>query len=138
MDDFSFIKQGQTETAVKGSVRRKINSLPSIMNIFNGSATVEEEFEKNRIKCSFATANGICTLGFTKSIPTKPMTLLKGNQLDKEKSKPIALVLRRKSGEAQFSKVIIGGEAELKYYFDNIKDLLSENLFPSETLNADD
>jgi hypothetical protein len=33
--DFDFCKQGQKESDVKGSVRRKINALPSIMYMFN-------------------------------------------------------------------------------------------------------
>lgn len=44
--DFDFCKKGQNEKEVKGSVRRKINSLPSIMNMFSTGTSVEEDFEK--------------------------------------------------------------------------------------------
>ena len=44
--DFDFCKSGQNESEVKGSVRRKINSLPTIMDIFNVGTSVEEDFEK--------------------------------------------------------------------------------------------
>ena len=47
--DFDFCKKGQNEKEVKGSVRRKINSLPSIMNMFSTGTSVEEDFEKNRM-----------------------------------------------------------------------------------------
>ena len=51
-NDFDFCKKGQNESEVKGSVRRKINSLPAIMNMFGIGTLVEEDFEKNRIRCS--------------------------------------------------------------------------------------
>jgi len=36
--DFDFIKPGQNEKEVRGSVRRKISSLPGMMNMFAGSS----------------------------------------------------------------------------------------------------
>lgn len=62
--DFDFCKKGPNEKEVKGSVRRKINSLPSIMNMFSTETSVEEDFEKNRIRCSLAAGNVSATLGF--------------------------------------------------------------------------
>ena len=62
--DFDFCKSGQNEKEVKGPVRRKINSLPSIMDIFSVGTTVEEDFEKNRIRCALAEGNVSATLGF--------------------------------------------------------------------------
>ena len=62
--DFDFCKSGQNESEVKGSVRRKINSLPSIMDMFNVGTSVEEDFEKNRIRCALAAGNVRATLGF--------------------------------------------------------------------------
>lgn len=61
--DFDFCKSGQNESEVKGSVRRKINSLPSIINMFNVGTFVEEDFEKNRIRCALAAGNVSATLG---------------------------------------------------------------------------
>lgn len=85
--DFDFCKKGQNEKEVKGSVRRKINSLQSIMNMFSMGTSVEEDFEKNRIRCSLAAGNVSATLGFFVAGNAKPMTLLKGNELHLSKAK---------------------------------------------------
>ena len=77
-NDFDFCKSGQNEREVKGSVRRKINSLPSIMNMFNVGTSVEEDFEKNRIRCVFAAGHVSATLGFIVAGKAKPMTLSVG------------------------------------------------------------
>ena len=49
--DFDFEKDGQTESEVKGSVRRKINSLPSIMYMFSGGTMVEGCIGSRKHKC---------------------------------------------------------------------------------------
>ena len=90
--DISFSKSGRSEAEIKGSVRRKIKALPNIIGIFSGVSSVEEDFSKNRIFCSFASANASCTLGFTFAADAKPMTLLSGNQLDKTASQSLTLV----------------------------------------------
>ena len=104
--DFDFCKSGQKKSEVKCSVRRKINSLPAIIDMFNVGTSVEEDFSKNRIRCSLATANISATLGFVVAGKAKPMTLLKGNELNSAKAKKLDLVLRRKSGEEKFSEMI--------------------------------
>lgn len=127
-EDFNFSKRGQSETAVKGSVRRKINALPLIMNMLRCGTMVEEDFSKNRINCSMATGKTECTLGFTASTPTKPMTLLKGNQLDGKKAKPISLVLGKSKGEAHFSRIVSGSVAELKNHLPDLEGCISQGL----------
>lgn len=126
--DYSFVKRGQSETEVKGSVRRKINAFPSVIGIFSSGTCVEEDFNKNRIRCSAAAGNNECTLGFTFSTPSKPMTLLKGNQLDMTKSKPLELVLRKESGSDKFDEIIVGNEETLKKYYSKIRSVLSDRL----------
>ena len=126
--DFDFAKEGQNEKEVKGSVRRKINSLSDMMNMFSGSAMVEEDFVKNRIKCSFATASPGVTLGFIVAGKAKPMTLLKGNELDSSKARRLDLVLRRKKGEDRFSEIIVGTEETLNKYRDCLGGLLSDDI----------
>ncbi|MCD8045994.1 MAG: PBECR4 domain-containing protein [Clostridiales bacterium] len=64
-DDFDFVKRGQSEAQVKGSVRRKINVLPEITSIFSASTKVEEDFVKNQVCCSFAAGKTTCTLVLT-------------------------------------------------------------------------
>lgn len=127
-DDFDFIKKGQKESEVKGSVRRKINVLPDVMNLFTETTVIEEDFEKNRIKCALAAGNTITTLGFVVTGKAKPMTLLKGNELNSAKSKSLDLVLRRKTGESKFTEMIIGNNKMLKEYKNSLDDVLAENL----------
>lgn len=135
-DDFDFCKSGQNESEVKGSVRRKINSLPSIMDMFNVGTSVEEDFEKNRIRCALAAGNISATLGFVVAGKAKPMTLLKGNELNSAKAKKLDLVLRRKSGESKFTEMLIGDENRLAEYKEVLSDLLSEGLL--SLINTDE
>ena len=127
-NDFDFCKSGQNESEVKGSVRRKINSLPSIMDMFNVGTSVEEDFEKNRIRCALAAGNVSATLGFVVAGKAKPMTLLKGNELSSAKAKKLDLVLRRKSGESRFTEILIGDGERLAEHKDALSGLLSEDL----------
>ena len=126
--DFDFCKSGQNEKEVKGSVRRKINSLPSIMDIFSVGTTVEEDFEKNRIRCALAAGNVSATLGFVVVGKAKPMTLLKGNELNTAKAKKLDLVLRRKSGDSRFNEMLIGDVTRLAEHKEALSDLLSDEL----------
>ena len=127
-NDFDFCKGGQSESEVKGSVRKKINSLPSIMDMFNVGTSVEEDFEKNRIRCALAAGNVSATLGFVVAGKAKPMTLLKGNELNSAKAKKLDLVLRRKSGESKFTEMMIGDAQRLAEHRETLNDLLSEAL----------
>lgn len=43
-DDFDFIKKGQDEKSVKGTVRRKIKALPDMMGLFRAGLLAEEDF----------------------------------------------------------------------------------------------
>lgn len=126
--DFDFVKDGQSESEVKGSVRRKINSLPGMMCMFAESTLVEEDFEKNRIRCSFATYGANVTLGFVVSGKARPMTLLKGNELNSSKSKRLDLVLRREKGEDKFSELLVGSKETLDEYREVLGDLLRDGL----------
>lgn len=108
ISDFDFYKRGQVEKAVKGTVRRKINVIKGIFRIFDNAAYVEEDFTKNNIRCSFATSDNNCTIGFTLDKPAKPKTLLKGNELNKENCRPIDVVIRRKVGTELFDTITYG------------------------------
>ena len=127
-DDFDFCKSGQNESEVKGSVRRKINSLPFIMDMFNVGTSVEEDFEKNRIRCALVAGNVSATLGFVVAGKAKPVTLLKGNELNSAKAKKLDLVLRRKSGESKFIEMLIGDAWRLIKCKEVLSGLLSEEL----------
>ena len=118
----------KNEKEVKGSVRRKINSLPSIMNMFSTGTSVEEDFEKNRIRCSLAAGNVSAKLGFFVAGNAKPMTLLKGNELNLSKAKNLDFVLRRRSGETKFSEIIVGSCEQLLEHKSAVNELLSDEL----------
>ena len=126
--DFDFSKKEQDEKIVKGTVRRKISVLPHMMNIFSKSLMVEECFQKNTVICSFATTDGQLTLGFIDSGKSRPKTLIKGDGLNKSKSKPILLVLRKKSDEALFSDIVIGDLKLVKANKHKFEAILSEKL----------
>ena len=99
-NDFNFIKKGQTEKMVKGSVRRKVRFLSSLDKIFDKSTFVEEKFIKNKITCTFAVSENSFTLGFIALPKCRPNTLLKGNELNHPQS--IDSIKRRKRGESEF------------------------------------
>ena len=98
------------------------------MSMFSVGTSVEEDFEKNRIRCSLAAGNVSATLGFIVAGNAKPMTLLKGNELNSSKAKKLDLVLRRKSGETKFSKIIIGDTEQLLEHKSVLSELLSDEL----------
>ena len=98
------------------------------MNMFSVGTSVEEDFEKNRIRCSLAAGNASSTLGFTVVGNAKPMTLLKGNALDSAKARNLDLVLRRKAGETKFSEIVIGATEQLLEHKSALNTLLSEEL----------
>lgn len=125
-DDFDFVKRGQDEKAVKGTVRRKVKVLPDMMRLFSSGLLAEESFKKNKIFCSFATANGSCTLGFSETEKVRPKSLIKGNEL--KDPKIVELVLRKKSGMEFFNEIIIGDKEALCKYRNWIKNLLAERL----------
>ncbi len=124
--DFDFMKKGQDEKSVKGTVRRKIKVLSDMMELFEEGLQAEEDFKKNRVLCSFATADGNCTLGFSDSLKARPKSLIKGNEL--KNPKPVDLVLKRKSGAELFDEIVIGNETILCKYKAQIEGLFAEDL----------
>lgn len=125
--DFDFIKKGQDEKAVKGTVRRKIKVLPNMMELFKDGLQAEENFKKNKIVCSFATADGNCTLGFSESTKARPKSLIKGNELSN--SKPVEVILRKRIDEEFFNEIIVGNKVLLKKYQNKVQELVSDELF---------
>ncbi len=95
--DFNFIKKGQNEKNIKGTVRRKIKAFSNIANLITNKATVEENFTKNNISCSLATTDNSCTLGFTNTKSIRPKSLMNGNQTTNPY--PIDILLRKPKSE---------------------------------------
>jgi len=109
-------------------VRRKINVLPDVMNLFqNSNILVEENYAKNSVICSFATSDNKCTLGFINSLKSYPKSLIKGNGLNNLKTNNISLLLRKKSGEEKFDELIIGNHITISKYFDKIKNEIDKS-----------
>lgn len=125
--DFDLTKAGQNEKAVKGTVRRKIQVLPDMMTLMKSGAQVEEGFQKNRVVCSLATADGNCTLGFSESKKARPKSLIKGNELKNPGTAD--LILRRTVGSSCFDEIVVGDTAMLKKFKEKIEEVVSAELF---------
>jgi hypothetical protein len=125
LSDFDYMKQTQNQDNVKGSVRRKIKALPEVSHLFQDNVMVEEDFKKNRICCAFAVGKKACTIGFHIAGKARPMTLLKGYELNDRNAKPVSLVLRKKAGADKFDEIIHGTPADLIKYQPSIKNMLS-------------
>ena len=130
--DFDFIKRGQPEKSVKGSVRRKITVLPNMMNMFYSNFKVEENFTKNQISCSYATSDNECTLGFINTSKSFPKTLIKGNELNTNKMKDVSLLLRKKVEKEKFDEILIGDLEILMTYYEKIKEHIHKSLILSK------
>ncbi len=112
--DFDFDKKGQVEKSVKGSVRQKMKELPEMLDMFKHPIMAEEDFKKNRISCVFAAADSSFTIGFVKT--GRPKSLMRKNQLDEKKKKPVELVLRKQRGEQYYQERVYGDENSLEKY----------------------
>lgn len=128
-DDFDFSKQNQSESEVKGCVRRKIRVLPFIGDILKAGVLVEEQFSKGRIVCSFATATGLLTLGFIAPGRARPKTILEGNHL--KHPEDVDLILRKPSKSSVFTEIVLGDEAMVLRHLNDIIDLVSDDILPS-------
>lgn len=104
----------------KGSIRRKISVLDKAIMIFSSpNITVEESFEKNRISCSFASTDGSCTIGFTRTRLAKPQTVLKGNHLITEVG--IDVILSKAKDSQHFENVL---HNKTGYSLEELRELL--------------
>ena len=135
-NDFDFIKTGQSEAAVKGSVRRKIKALPDFLAMLDSPLVAEEKFVKNKVSCTFATTDKRVTVGYITVGKSRPKTLLKGDELEEEKSRKVDLILRRPSGTEMFDEIICGDQNMITKYRSKIEPLLAENLLPNETIGV--
>lgn len=126
-DDFDFIRPNQDEKSVRGSVRRKITSLPHMKDLFTGNFNIEEDFKKNHIKCALATTDNNITLGFSKGEKSYPKTLIKGDCLSNDICVP-CLVLSKKSGSDKFDKIIKWDKDKLSSIPTILDELIDHNI----------
>lgn len=130
-DDFDFMKPGKSEKSVKGSVREKIKVLPNMSRLFEQDLIAEDNFKKNKVECAFATADNTCTLGF--AVSGRPKSLLKGNELDKNKSQKVDLIFRkRRSSGKLYEELIWGSKKEIVKYQEKVKDQIVQEFFENE------
>lgn len=134
-DDFDFVKNGQSEAAVKGSVRRKINALPHFLSMLGSPLVAQEKFIKNRVSCTFATTDKCVTVGYITVGKSRPKTLLKGDELEEEKCRKVDLIFRRPTGEKLFSEIVCGNAGMITKYKAKIEPLLAEHLLVNETID---
>ena len=127
--DFDLSFHGKDPKQSKGAIRQKILTLPEMFNILQQESFVEEDFSKNVVRCSFASSNGICTVGFVSTPIARPMTLLRGDELDHSKAKHLKLLLSKERDEERFSQILIGKKKDIKYLASEIEELINTNLF---------
>ena len=127
VDDFDFMKRGVSSKSLKGTVRDKIKVLDKMVNIlFFADLKICENFEHNKIRCAFASANNDCTLGFAES--GHPKSLLRGDYLG-DNSLTVDLIVRRANGdEKPFSEIIFGNISNIQKYKDMVVSVLSEDM----------
>ncbi len=127
VSDFDFIKKGQSEKSVKGSVREKMAVFDMMTSLFFcDELYTEESFQKNKVCCSFATAVNSLTLGFSENEFSTPKTLLKNNHL--KKSYAVDLIIRKSKSEKCYDEIIFINSDKKEKYYNKIRDLLSDNL----------
>ena len=129
--DFDFNKRGCSSKSVKGSVRRKINALPFMMNMLNSSLIVQETFNKNKVSCALASSDNQITVGYVSCGVVRPMTLLLKNELDPSLSHPVSLILRKKAGEAKFNDILVGTPEIFNAYKPLLNALVDERIVSS-------
>lgn len=128
--DFDFIDAKGND--IKGTVRRKIKVLSNMNHLMSREELyVQEKFEKNRVVCTLGATDFECTVGFIKSSKRDmakafPKTLMRGNEL--KDARQVEAVLRKNSGGTAFDEIIIGNREILKFFWDDIKEIVSENL----------
>lgn len=126
--DFAVSKNGVPDKNAKGTVRRKMKAFPGIIGIFNKDTIVEEDYNHNSIKCSFIAGDNQTTIGFAKTDPCVPLTLLLGEKSNAEKSGHMSLVLRKKSTESLFNEIIVGDISILREKQETLSDIIADDL----------
>lgn len=128
VDDFDFVKKGQSEKDVKGAVRDKLKALPDFIAMMENALLAQENFIKNKVHCSLATTDQSATVGFAAAGKARPKTLLRGDRLDPSKSDTVDLIISRPRGSEFFSNITYGDSRQIQKYYEKIEKLLSPEL----------
>lgn len=127
-NDFELSFHGKDPKFSKGSIRQKILTLPNMFGILSSPNLVEEDFEKNVVRCTIASSNTACTLGFIATPYARPMTLLRGDELDHSKAAPLSLVLSKNRDSEKYSQILVGSDSELAKRYDSLQELISPEI----------
>ena len=105
-----------------------VQVLLHMVTMFDYPLLAEDAFKKNNVECAFATSDHAFTLGFASS--GRPKSLLKGNELDKNKLKDVDLVFRKVRSSGQlYADLYYGKREDIVKYQEQIKEFLVEGLF---------
>lgn len=127
--DIQLITHGKSEKDSKGTIRQKIKNLPSVTSTVDRSCIVQEDFKRNAVLCTFASANAQCTVGFIATPKlVRPKSLLNGNVVDPAQSAPIKLALVKARSEEKYSSIEIGSIDDIADNLTMIREYLSESL----------
>lgn len=128
-NDFDFIKSGRSSAEIKGSVRRKIRSLPFFTSMIGNDLVVQEDYVKNGIICAFVATDCNVSVGFINEGKSRPKSLLWGDSVDWNKAACVDLILRRKVEDELFSEIVIGSKEKLMKYENKISSVVVSELF---------
>lgn len=127
--DIQLITHGKSEKDSKGTIRQKIKNLTSITAVVGRSCMVQEDFKRNAVLCTFASANAQCTVGFIATPKlARPKSLLNGNVVDPTQSAPIKLALAKARSDQKYSSIEIGTIDDVADNLTLIQELLSDSL----------
>lgn len=127
--DIQLITHGKSEKDSKGTIRQKIKNLTSITAVVGRSCMVQEDFKRNAVLCTFASANAQCTVGFIATPRlARPKSLLNGNVVDPTQSAPIKLALAKARSDQKYSSIEIGTINDVADNLTLIQEFLSDSL----------
>lgn len=127
--DIQLITHGKSEKDSKGTIRQKIKNLTSITAVVGRSCMVQEDFKRNAVLCTFASANAQCTVGFIATPKlARPKSLLNGNVVDPTQSAPIKLALAKARSDQKYNSIEIGTIDDVADNLTLIQELLSDSL----------
>ena len=127
--DIQLITHGKSEKDSKGTIRQKIKNLTSITAVVGRSCMVQEDFKRNAVLCTFASANAQCTIGFIATPKlARPKSLLNGNVVDPTQSAPIKLALAKARSDQKYNSIEIGTIDDVADNLTLIQEFLSSSL----------
>ena len=112
----------------KGTVRKKINVLGNLNELFEKELLFEEDFSKNTVQCALAAVDNTFTIGYSSGPKGYPKTLLKGNELNNIVL--IDFILKRKKGSHLFNSLVKGNIVP-DQLTDEVKTLIDSRILTS-------